>query len=99
MTPSLSTTEMKMNVTGRKELYKTTSHWNTNYDFSNDAAKTDKTIRGQRPDWSLNKAPYSSTRGIFTTEHESKFGQYGDKPRDLLPRTATAIPVSRAENM
>lgn len=86
-------------LTAREPFYKTTVHWKTNYDHSIESSNFAKTQKGKRPEWSFPKTAYVSSRGVYSTEHESRFGKYGDNPREKLPSTTTATPSSAGENM
>lgn len=83
----------------RKELFKTTKHWKTVYDYCNSAVLNGKITRSQRVEWSLPRSAYNCPRGTYTTENESNFGQYGSRPRDRLGPQNTAIPVNKSEHM
>ncbi len=86
-------------TTARQPFFKTTSHWSSIYDHSNDVAGLSQTYRGKRPEWSVPRTAYSSKRGAYVTEAEGHFGCYGDKPRDILPSNSTSMPVIRSENV
>eukprot|EP00831_Metopus_contortus_P033738 TRINITY_DN26998_c0_g1_i2.p3 TRINITY_DN26998_c0_g1~~TRINITY_DN26998_c0_g1_i2.p3 ORF type:complete len:192 (-),score=35.30 TRINITY_DN26998_c0_g1_i2:64-639(-) len=56
-------------------------------------------LRAQRPQWTLPRVAYQSPRGCFTTEHETRYGKYRERPRDRLPSEATAMPRCIEENV
>ena len=69
------------------------------YDNANDTAKREVGTKAERPMWTLPHTAYSSTRGIFTTEHEERFGKYGDNPRANLPSNSGSVALLRTENL
>ena len=83
---------------GRQPLYKTTAHWSSIYDHFNGVSSASQPYRAQRPEWTKPKTAYSSTRGCYEPEYESRFGKYGDNPRTQLPKTASKMSASFAEN-
>jgi len=85
--------------TARQQLYKTTSHWQSNYAHFNGTALETSSRPAQRPEWTLPKTAYSSTRGYYVTEAEARFGKYGEKPRDVLPSDAEKIVTKKDENI
>ena len=85
--------------TARQPFYKTTSHWQSNYDHFNGLAQSTHLQRVQQPEWSLPKTAYSSSRGYYITEHEARFGKFGDNPRAQLPSAATKIETKKEENI
>eukprot|EP00826_Nyctotherus_ovalis_P041230 TRINITY_DN4125_c0_g1_i9.p1 TRINITY_DN4125_c0_g1~~TRINITY_DN4125_c0_g1_i9.p1 ORF type:complete len:256 (-),score=54.83 TRINITY_DN4125_c0_g1_i9:212-979(-) len=75
----------------RPELYKTTAHWRSTYNHFNDTALKTSFSPNPRPEWSNQREAHTSKRGYYDTEHEGNFGQWGERPRDLLPSTATQL--------
>ena len=75
----------------RPSYYKSTNHWKSSYNNSNNLALSIHIKRAEPPDWAKTKGPYSSLRGSWDTGNESEFGHYREKPRDLLPSSATKM--------
>eukprot|EP00826_Nyctotherus_ovalis_P060156 TRINITY_DN8416_c0_g1_i9.p3 TRINITY_DN8416_c0_g1~~TRINITY_DN8416_c0_g1_i9.p3 ORF type:complete len:129 (-),score=31.44 TRINITY_DN8416_c0_g1_i9:260-646(-) len=78
--------------------YKTTSHWETSYNHFNSVAQNARKSGQTQPEWSLPRPPHTSNRGTYSTEHEERFGRFGDNPRQQLPATATRVARRRDEN-
>jgi len=78
--------------------YKTTDHWETNYNYFNGVVEKSRKSKQTPPEWSLPKQPHTSNRGNYDTEHGERFGHFGDNPRQLLPATVTRIEKRKDEN-
>lgn len=91
-------TELGSPKVTRPELYKTTNHWKSTYNHFNDTATGTTFSPNPRPGWSLIKDAHTSKRGYYDTEYEGNFGRWGERPRDLLPSTATQLLRKTEEN-
>lgn len=80
------------------EFVKTgTEHWKTTYMAG--IKDPYAYAKATRPEWSLNKEPYTVKGGPRTTENKGQFGDRGTNPLEKLNRTMRMPPVPKSEDV
>lgn len=74
--------------TGRHALSNQTGHWKSQSHQATDEVMALPNNPSTRPVWSYPRAAYSSKRSFFHTEYTRTMGNYGHKPREVLPADA-----------
>lgn len=73
-------------------LYKTTTHWKTNYQNTNEeGTMKDGGKRAERPLWSYPRNAYTSSRGNYTSEYKEAMGTYGHNPMAKIDANSTKL--------
>jgi hypothetical protein len=79
-------------ATSPQKMYKTTSHWKSNYADENQKAQERPSSQAQRPFWSYPKRQHVARRqGTFKTEYHNTLGTYGHNPRAILNSESTKM--------
>lgn len=79
-------------TSGTQKMYKTTSHWTSNYAGENHKTHARPASQAQRPFWSYPKRQHNARRqGTFKTEYHNTLGTYGNNPRAKLPAESTKL--------
>lgn len=79
------------NATSNDKLYKTTKHWNTEYQAENNKTLSRPHSQSQRPFWSYPKREHVARRTFFKTEYQNTLGTYGHNPRQILNHESTKM--------
>lgn len=79
------------NGTTTDSMYKTTKHWQSNYQMDNARSQSRPNSQAQRPFWSYPKREHKARRTFFKTEYENRLGTYGHNPRAVLNAESTKL--------
>jgi hypothetical protein len=77
------------NLAATDGLYKTTKHWNTNYQTDNVTSTSRPNSQAQRAFWSYPKREHNARRTFFKTEYQNRMGTYGFDPKSVLNSETT----------
>ena len=80
-----------------KNLYKSTEHWKSTYNHTNDTSGIENRNPNKRPEWSLNKTVIENKRRVVEPFNHTLNGKYGYVPRKKLNSEYTKIKVEKNE--